>query len=164
MKTAGAAVESVIQRPSPQMKTIMQWEFRPMLESYLAGASASRKTLAEIVEYYEDHPDTMMQYGDSFLRAALDGTPGGLQGRPYLKALEIRNKVLARVSAKIEKFDAVIMTGPTNIMHFCGLPSVTVAASEKTDAGVNQTVILYGLDEYRLYEAALTIEQEMDRQ
>ena len=48
-------------------------------------------------------------------------------------------------------------------MHFCGLPSVTVAAPDKTDAGVNQAVILYGCDEYRLYEAALSIEREMGR-
>ena len=32
----------------------------------------------------------------------------------------------------------------------------------KTDAGVNQALILYGRDEYRLYEAALTIEKEIE--
>ena len=161
LKKDGAAIENVIQMPPPELATIMRWEFKPMLEAYLAGASASRKTLAEIVEYYEAHPDTMMKYGDSCLRAALDETPGGLQGKPYLKALKIREKTMARVTAKIEKYDAVLMTGPTSIMHFCGLPSATVAAPAKTDAGVNRTVILYGKDEYRLYEAALAIEQEM---
>ena len=161
LKKAGAAVEDVIQMPPPEMVTIMRWEFGPMLEDYLAHASASRKTLAEIVEYYESHPDTMMKYGDSYLRAALDEAPGGLQGEPYLKALEIREETIARVTAEIGAYDAVLMTGPTYIMHFCGLPSVTVAACDKTDAGVNQAVILYGKDEYRLYEAALTIEQEM---
>ena len=161
LKKAGAAIESIIQMPPPELATIMRWEFKPMLEAYLAGAAASRKTLAEIVDYYESHPDTMMKYGDSCLRAALDETPGGLQGEPYLKALKAREKAIARVTTRIEEYDAVLMSGPTSIMHFCGLPSVTVAAPVKTDAGVNQTVILYGKDEYRLYEAALTIEQEM---
>ena len=161
LKKAGATVGTVFQMPPPELATIMRWEFKPMLEAYLASASASRKTLAEIVEYYESHPETMMKYGDSCLRAALDETPGGLQGKPYLKALVAREKAIARITAKIEKYDAVLMAGPTSIMHFCGLPSVTVAAPVKTDAGVNQTVILYGKDEYRLYEAALTIEQEM---
>ncbi len=163
LNKAGAAVEDVIQMPPPELVTIMRWEFRPMLEAYLASASASRKTLAEIVEYYESHPDTMMKYGDSYLRAALDETPGGLQGEPYLKALKIREETIARVTAEIGAYDAVLMTGPTSIMHFCGLPSVTVAAPGKTDTRVNQTVILYGCDEYRLYEAALTIEREMHR-
>ena len=132
-----------------------------MLESYLAASSASRKTLAEIVEYYEAHPDTMMKYGDTLLRAALDKTPGGLRGKPYLNALQARKKAIAHVTARIGKYDAVLMTGPTSIMHFCGLPSVTVAAPTKTEDGLNQTLILYGADEYRLYEAALTIEREM---
>ena len=163
LEKAGAVIENVIQMPPPELVTIMRWEFRPMLELYLAGSAASRKTLAEIVEYYETHPETMMKYGDSYLRAALDETPGGLQGRPYLEAMKVRDETIARVTAEIEKYDAVLMAGPTSIMHFCGLPSVTVAAPLKTDAGVNRAVILYGKDEYRLYEAALTIEQEMRR-
>ena len=161
LKKAGAVVESVTQMPPPELATIMRWEFKPMLETYLAHASASRKTLAEIVEYYETHPDTMMKYGNSYLRAALDETPGGLRGEPYLEALKIREETIARVTEEIGEYDAVLMAGPTSIMHFCGLPSVTVAAPDKTDAGVNQAVILYGCDEYRLYEAALAIEQEM---
>ena len=103
-----------------------------------------------------------MKYGDSYLRAALDETPGGLRGEPYLEALAIREETIVRITAEIENFDAVLMTGPTSIMHFCGLPSVTVAVPVKTDVGVNQALILYGKDEYRLYEAALTIEQEIE--
>ena len=48
-------------------------------------------------------------------------------------------------------------------MHFCGLPSVTVAGNRKTENGVRRAVIMYGKDEYRLYEAALAIEQVLLR-
>ena len=102
-----------------------------------------------------------MKYGDTLLRAALDETPGGLRGKPYLDALEARREAIARVTAEIEDYDAVLMTGPTSIMHFCGLPTVTVAGGRKDPDGVNEAVILYGKDEYRLYEAALAIEQVM---
>ena len=132
-----------------------------MLEAYLEKSTAERKTLAEIVAYYEANPDTMMKYGDTLLRAALDETPGGLQGKPYLDALEVRQQAIASVTAEIENYDAVLMTGPTSIMHFCGLPTVTVAGGEKNADGVNEAVILYGKDEYRLYEAALALEQAM---
>ena len=161
LKKHGAGIGEVTQMPPPELVTIMKWEFRPMLESYLAVCAASRKTLAEIVEFYEAHPDTMMKYGDSYLRAALDETPGGLRGEPYLEALAIREETIVRVTAEIGEFDAVLMTGSTSIMHFCGLPSVTVAAPIKTVDGVNQALILYGKDECRLYEAALAIEQEI---
>ena len=161
LRAGGAVIGEVDQGADPEMATIMRWEFRPMLEDYLAKSAAERKTLAEIVAYYEANPDTMMKYGDTLLRAALDGTPGGLQGKPYLDALEARREAIARVAAEIEGYDAVLMTGPTSIMHFCGLPTVTVAGRSKDPNGVNEAVILYGNDEYRLYEAALAIEQIM---
>ncbi len=161
LEAGGAVTGEVDQEAATEMPVIMQWEFRPMLEEYLEKSTAQRKTLAEIVAYYEANPDTMLKYGDTLLRAALDKTPGGLQGKPYLEALEARKEAIARVAAEIESYDAVLMTGPTSIMHFCGLPTVTVAGSVKDPNGVNETVILYGKDEYRLYEAALAIEQIM---
>ena len=161
LKAGGAVTEEVNQGAAPEMVTIMRWEFRPMLEDYLEKSTAKRKTLAEIVAYYEANPDTMMKYGDTLLRAALDETPGGLQGKPYLDALEARKEAIVRVTAEIENYDAVLMTGPTSIMHFCGLPTVTVAGAKKDPNGVNEAVILYGKNEYRLYEAALAIEQVM---
>ena len=83
----------------------------------------------------------------------------GISEKPYLDALEARREAIARVTAEIENDDAVLMTGPTSIMHFCGLPTVTVAGGKKNADGVNEAVILYGKDECRLYEAALAIEQ-----
>ena len=162
LKAGGVGIGEVDQGAAPEMVTIMRYEFRPMLEDYLEKSTAQRKTLAEIVAYYEANPDTMMKYGDTLLRASLDETPGGLQGKPYLDALEARKEAIAKVAAEIEDYDAVLMTGPTSIMHFCGLPTVTVAAGRKNPDGVNEAVILYGKNEYRLYEAALTIEREMD--
>ncbi len=162
LRSQGAEVSEIVQ-PSEDggMMTIMHWEFKPMLERYLARSSASLKTLRDIVDYYEERPDTMLRYGDVFLRAALDETPGGLNGRPYLDALEGRRQAIVRVTREISAFDAVIMTGFTTVMHFCGLPSVTAAAAEKDAYGVRRSVILYGTDEYRLYAAALAVEREM---
>ena len=159
LRAEGAAVGELLQPPVREVATIMKWEFRPMLEAYLRRSSASRKTLAEIVEYYESHPDTMMKYGDVCLRAALDETPGGLEGKPYLDALAVRRETIPRVRAELNSCDAVLMTRPTNVMHFCALPSAAVAGPMKSDAGVERAVILYGADEYRLYAAALTIER-----
>ena len=159
LRAEGAAVGELLQPPVPQVATIMQWEFRPMLEDYLRKSSASRKTLAEIVDYYESHPDTMMKYGDVCLRSALDETPGGLLGKPYLEALEVRRETIPRIRAELRRCDAVLMTGPTNIMHFCALPSVAVAGGPKTKDGVSRAVILYGAEECRLYAAALCMER-----
>ena len=163
LKSEGTKIAELQQPSAPEQGIMMQWEFKPALEAYLKNASASKKTLSEIVEYYENHPETMMKFGINRLRASLYETPGGLQGKTYLEALTIQKESISRVKKEISDYDAVIMTGPTNIMHFCGLPSVTVAGNVKNEAGVNQGIILYGCDEFRLYEAALALEQVMQR-
>lgn len=163
LESEGTKISEVQQPSAPEQRIMMQWEFKPALEAYLKNASASKKTLTEIVDYYENHPETMMKYGDTRLRASLDETPGGLQSLPYLEAVKIQKETISRVIKEISAYDAVIMTGPTNIMHFCGLTSVTVAGNVKNEAGVNQGIILYGCDEFRLYETALALEQVMQR-
>ena len=102
-----------------------------MLEEYLRASTASRKTLAEIVKFYEDNPKKMMKYGIDLLRGALDETPGGLMGNEYLDALRFRKNRIVEVKNEIEDFDAVIMTAPNFVMHLCGLPSVAIAGEEK---------------------------------
>ena len=159
LKANGVQTGEVNQPFTLQISTIMKWEFKTSLEAYLKDRHARFKILKEIVDYYESHPDTMMKYGDVCLRSALDETPGGLLGKPYLEALEARLEAIPRIRAELQRCDAVLMTGPTNIMHFCALPSVAVAGGPKTKDGVSRAVILYGTEECRLYAAALCMER-----
>lgn len=159
MKANGVQMGEVNEPMALQVPTIMKWEFKTSLEEYLKTSTASLKTLKEIVEFYEANPETMMKYGDDFLRAALnETTSNALYETEYCEAMEARKKTIRDVQDEISGYDAVLMTGPTGIMHFCGLPTVTVAFDRKDANGVRQTVILYGTDECRLYAAALTIE------
>lgn len=159
MKANGVQMGEVNEPMALQVPTIMKWEFKTSLEEYLKTSTASLKTLKEIVEFYEANPETMMKYGDDFLRAALnETTSSALYETEYCEAMEARKKAIRDVQDEISGYDAVLMTGPTGIMHFCGLPTVTVAFDRKDANGVRQTVILYGTDECRLYAAALTIE------
>ena len=159
LKRNGARIDKIEQMPTLLQSVIMKFEFKAHLEEYLRTSSASRKTLQEIVEYYEANPVTMMKYGNTLLKAALEETPGGLQGTEYLNAMEERSKMMISVREALADYDAVIITGPTNIMHFCGLPSVTIAGSQTNKFGVRRGLMLYGVDEYRLYRAALAIER-----
>ena len=159
MKANGVQMGEVNEPMALQVPTIMKWEFKTSLEEYLKTSTASLKTLKEIVEFYEANPETMMKYGDDFLRAALNETmSSALYETEYCEAMEARKKAIRDVQDEISGYDAVLMTGPNGIMHFCGLPTVTVAFDRKDANGVRQTVILYGTDECRLYAAALTIE------
>ena len=147
-----------------QVATIMKGEFKDSLEEYLSKSAARFKTLKEITEYYEANPETMMKYGDDFLRGALDAKSGLFRDGEYCKAMEDREKTIRVTRDELSGYDAVLMSGPTSIMHFCSLPTVTVAFDRKDANGVRQAVILYGTDELRLYAAALTIEELVNQQ
>lgn len=156
---SGAEISEIHQPANAHLPVIMQWEFPSHLADYLRASRAAFKTLREIVAFYEAYPDTMMRYGISRLRASLDETPGGLGGQPYLDALKDRLETVSALKNELSNFDAVIVTGPTNIMHYCGFPSVTIAGSARNDSGVPRGLILYGSDELRLYRAALAVEK-----
>ncbi len=139
-------------------RDIMRCEFRHDLEDYLSRSSAQRRTLEEIVNYYEANPEKMMKYGHAYLRGALDGASGKLDDIAYSNALSERKSLRNQIIERIREYDACLMTGPTNIMHFIGLPSLALRlcmADDETPRGM----ILYGADERRLFAAALTIEQ-----
>lgn len=154
----GARIERVTQPPEPFMRDIMRCEFRHDLEAYLAQSNAHRRTLCEIVRCYEADPDRMMRYGISYLRSALDDASGKLDDAAYLNALAAREQLRGRLLAELSAVDACLMTGPTNAMHFAGLPSVALRLGMGAD-GTPRGMILYGVDERRLLAAALSIER-----
>jgi amidase len=158
LRKAGVTISEISQEYTPYQRDIMRCEFKNNLEEYLLNSSAKMKTLKEIVEFYEANSKRVMKYGITYLNAALNETSGRLDDVPYQLALEERKKQQALVVEQLRGFDACIMTGPTNIMHFVGLPSVALKlcmADDNTPRGI----ILYGADEMRLYSAALTIER-----
>ena len=160
LRNNGASIAEVNDPPTPYLPIIMKREFRPGLEEYLRKSGAKLKTLKEIVEYFETRPDVMMKYGDDLLRGALDDAPQELsENAEYQEAMQARENEIKIITEEISDYDAVLMTGPTYVMHSCGLPTITVAGNALDSNGVRQTVILYGTNECRLYAAALTIEQ-----
>ena len=160
LKNHGASIAKVNDPPTPELPAIMKREFQPALEEYLKNKETKLKTLKEIVEYFEARPDTMMKYGYDLLRGALyDSSQEALVEAEYQKAMKSRADQIQRITEEIADYDAVLITGPTYVNHLCGLPTITVAGSDLDENGVRQAIILYGIDEYKLYAAALTVEQ-----
>lgn len=158
LRGAGVSFSQVSHAHAAEQADIMRCEFKKDLEDYLRSSSARRKTLAEIVAHYESDPARMMKYGITNLRAALDGASGTLDDPAYLNAMSERERRRAQVLEDLRGLDACVMTGPTNVMHFTGLPSVALKLCMGDDR-VPRGIILYGADETRLYAAALSIEK-----
>lgn len=158
LREDGAGFTEVSHAYYPQVDDIMRCEFRRDLEDYLAVSAAQRKSLAEIVEFYEANPKRMKRFGDTYLRAALDDASGKLDDPPYLSAMSERARVRTQLLDELGNFDACVMAGSTNAIHFAGLPTVALKLCTAKD-GTPRGVILYGADETRLFAAALTIER-----
>ncbi|MDE7250057.1 MAG: amidase [Lachnospiraceae bacterium] len=150
----GAQFFEITQPYSPYQHSIMQYEFKRDLEKYLSNSSANLKTLDDIIAFYEANPQTMMKYGISTLQEAAQKS---VDDFIYKEAMAERVRMRSQVVNELEKYDACIMTGPTNIMHFVGLPSLALKLCMGEDE-IPKGIIIYGADERRLLAAALTIE------
>ena len=158
LRAAGAAVAAVEHPSYPEIEDIMCYEFRHDLECYLAGSGTSRKTLREILAYYDEDPEVRAPYGTAVLRDALEKASGRMDDPVYLAAMELRRQVRAQIMEELKEFDVCIMTGRSNVMHFTGLPSLTLPIG-MADPASPVGVIMYGTDERKLLAAALTMER-----
>jgi len=99
----------------------------------------------------------MMKYGCDILKKAVENTSGKLDEKEYLDALNERKKLREALISDISKYDAVILSGLSNIMNFVGFPSIAIRLCMAHDE-TPRSVILYGVDEKRLFEAGLLLE------
>lgn len=158
LKSDGVRVTEVTHAVPEHYKDICRCEFRKDLECYLGDSGAGLRTLREVVGFYEARPEQMMKYGIAYLRDALDKASGQLDDAVYLEALEERRRLREHLLESLRGVDACLMTGPTNIMHYVGFPSLALRLGMDAD-GTPRGMILYGPDERRLLGAALTIER-----
>jgi len=159
LKAEGACIEEICQPSASEVRrAVMRYAFKHDLEAYLHASNAPKKTLSDIISYYEEEPETRMPYGISVLQTANEVASGNLDEIPYLDALKEREKLRASVTEQLRNYDACVMTGHTDIMHTVNLPCVALRlcmAEDRTPRGI----ILYGADEERLHRAAAAIER-----
>lgn len=127
----------------------------PMQAQLAAVRSGALRAEALVQEYLKRLTRCGGPDGLNVLRAALGS---GVTDPDYVRALEKRQTVRAALMESLRDVDACLMTGSTNAMHFCGLPSVALRLGMDA-SGAPCGMILYGADEKRLFSAALCIEQ-----
>lgn len=154
LRGEGARFSEMTQPYTPYQYDIMLCEFKRDLECYLSHSSAKLKTLDDIIAFYEADGQTRMKYGISTLQ---DAARKSAEDPVYGEAMAERARMRSQVVSELEGYDACVMTGPTNIMHFTGLPSLALNLCMGED-GIPRGIILYGAEERRLLAAALTIE------
>ncbi len=159
IKKEGGEVAEINQpAASVTRRNVMRYAFKHDLEAYLEASEAPRKTLQEIIDFYNESPETRAPYGVTVLQMAQDVATGNLDEPDYHEALKNREALRVKITEELKDFDACLMTGHTDVMHTINLPSITInlaMAEDNTPRGA----ILYGANEERLLNAALTLEK-----
>ena len=159
LKNEGGKVTEINQPPTAvTRRNVMRYAFKHDLEAYLHASGAPRKTLSEIIDYYNEASKTRAPYGVTVLQMAKDVATGNLDEPAYHEALKEREEIKAKIVKELASFDACLMTGHTDVMHTINLPSITINLAMAED-GTPRGAILYGSDEERLLNAALTLER-----
>ncbi|MDD3243789.1 MAG: hypothetical protein PHD32_08720 [Eubacteriales bacterium] len=106
------------------------------MEDYWAHSSAKRKTPEDIIVFYEANPHTAMKYGNPPCGRPLKKS---VDEPTYKKAMAQRTQGRRQVMRELEAYDACVMTGPTNITHLTGLPSLALWVRTEFQGGSSFT-------------------------
>lgn len=143
---------------TPYLKEMMMRTFAKELKEYL-DYSDETLTVEDILAKYSEAPQQYAPYGTDYLKSSI----------AYMKD-ENNESVIAEicrdielkkteVTAMLSDIDACLMTGPTCLMHYVGLPSISIPFMTAEEDGYPRSMILFGTDEERLLSVANIIEK-----
>ena len=152
-------------RNTTRLKELMLRRFSSELREYLKthrGSAAGKLTPESILEKYREAPETLAPYGTGYLEESLsyERDPDNTRA-----VSEIRSDMLqerARLTEELSFSDACVMTGPTCIMHYAGLPSLSLPFTMDPENGIPRSILLFGWDMKTLLSAGAEIERHGD--
>lgn len=115
---------------------VLLHEFKANLNEYLGKSNPQNpiRSLEDLIAFNNDHPDTMLRFGQNLLEQA-NATTGMLTEREYVEALE-RNRYLAAEQGISETLaevgaDAIVLPQDygCNMGAAAGFPSITVPSA-----------------------------------
>lgn len=136
-------------------------EIREYLKTH-KGSVSEAMTPEKILRKYRENPEHYAPYGTEFLEKSLayESEPDNEQ-----KVSEIRAEMAEEhelLTKELSEFDCCIMTGPTCIMHFAGLSSLSVPFTVAEENGLPRSIILFGPDMGTLLAVGEAIERYGD--
>ena len=137
-------------------------EIREYLNNY-KGSASGKMTPEKILEKYREDQKNLAPYGTEFLEQSLiyENEPDNEQIVNEIRAEMAREHEL--LTEELSDFDSCIMTGPTCIMHFAGLSSLSVPFTVASENGLPRSIILFAPDMSKLLAVGEQIERYGDK-
>lgn len=132
-------------------------EIREYLDTH-KGSISGKMTPEKILEKYREDPEKFAPYGTEFLEKSLayEKEPDNKEKISEIRAEMSKEHEL--LTQELSDFDCCIMTGPTCIMHYAGLSSLSLPFTVATENGLPRSIILFGPDMQKL----LTVGEEIE--
>ncbi len=128
LESAGAGLKKIEIPATKNVMPLMKYEFKFAMNHYLSELPVSFPihTLKDIIRFNLEHKDTALRYGQSYLADAEDNTTGTLCETEYLEIIKDREEEIKKIRYQLKNIDFCIMLIGNNILHYTGLPSITV--------------------------------------
>lgn len=157
---SGFDIQEICQESSQGIGELMLYDFSEDMNAYLKNTSNKIKTFKDLVDFYENNPKTMKIYGDESLLEAYEYSVNGNETRKK-EILEEKEVITKKVKEEIKDFTAVLMTGPTSIMHYASCYSLSIPICVN-DEGIPRSAILYSDDLSKLLSISSIIEANQE--
>ena len=136
-------------------------ELRAYLEKH-RGSAKGKVTPEAILAAYRADPERLAPYGVKFLEKSLEYEYAPENAQAIEKIREEMAQERKRLTEELSDFDCCVMTGPTCIMHYAGLTSLSVPFTVAAERGLPRSVILFGTDMRKLLAVGEEIERHGD--
>lgn len=165
LKADGWALTEQDGRNAMKLQEVMLRSFSGELREYLAshkGSAEGKLTPEKILEKYREDPEKLAPYGTEYLERSLAYERDTENGQVLSELRAEMAREHEALTEELSEFDACVMTGPTCIMHFAGLSSLSVPFTVSKENGLPRSVILFGPDMRKLLAVGAEIEGHGD--
>ncbi|MCQ2458041.1 MAG: amidase [Clostridia bacterium] len=164
LKADGWSLTTQPGRNTFKLQEIGLRRFSMELRAYLEnrkGSATGRITPEAILDTYRKDPEKLAPYGIKFLEKSLEYEHDAENARAIESIRAEMDQEHKRLIEELSDFDCCVMTGPTCIMHFAGLTSLSIPFTV-AENGLPRSVILFGTDMRKLLAVGEEIERHGD--
>lgn len=165
LKANGWEISEQPGRNTSKLKEMMMRRFSMELREYLEfhrGSVAGKMTPEMILEKYNENLEELAPYGTEYLEKSLayESDPENDNAILEIRADMAREHKL--LTEELSDYDCGIMTGPTCIMHYAGLSSLSVPFTVSMEKGLPRSVIIFGTNMHKLLDVGEELERYGD--
>ncbi len=160
LEKAGAFIRRISIPEAPHIMDVMKYEFKYAMNQYLSKLRLEYpiRTLADIIEFNQLHPDAALKYGQTLLTDAQENATGRLDETEYLEIMKDRKNCMLEVKEQLQGVDFCLMYSYNSILMYTGFPAITIPYGLKED-GMPAVLQMTAINDEKLLQYAYIVER-----